>query len=545
MIHPLLSPPPRADWPTLFPDPLSVEPHPLAMRAVQALKEALDSRRLGLAHEALWAPGGGKMFGVLVVADGDELGWLAAFSGKWGQWTVEGFVPPLFDDAALETFWPQGLADLAALTAAVDARRPAVEAIEAQRAALISELEAGRAALLAAQQGARDLRRQQRAALQAQPASPEVESALKALARASSQEKAERKAYSKAQAEALQAIDHSLALAKAELERVVKAREARSFGLQIQLHDAHHVTNALGERGSLVDLFAPDLPPGGTGDCAAPKLLGYAYAHGLRPLALAEFWWGAPPPGGGRQAGQIYPPCRSKCGPLIPWMLRGLPVLRGEAPGASPPELPLEIIYEDDWIIAVHKPAGLLSVPGRDPALADSVERRLQAHWPDLKVAHRLDLDTSGLLLAAKTPAALSALHGQFRDRLVRKVYRAWVAGQITGQGRIELPLSPDLSDRPRQRVDAEGRPAITLWRALEGTDRHTLLELRPITGRTHQLRVHAAHGDGLGAPIVGDRLYGRRGARLLLHACALRFRHPETGSVILLDCPPPADFGP
>jgi tRNA pseudouridine32 synthase/23S rRNA pseudouridine746 synthase len=310
--------------------------------------------------------------------------------------------------------------------------------------------------------------------------------------------------------------------------------------------DGYVITNARGQRRSLCALFAPDAPPGGAGDCAAPKLLGHAYRHQLRPLALAEFWWGAAPSGGGRHPGRYYPACRGNCGVIVPFMLEGLPVEAAPLYGAGEiaPDEP-RVVYEDAWLVVVDKPCGLLSVPGRSAQLRDCVLTRLRERVPEAPaplVVHRLDLDTSGLLLVAKDPETHVALQRQFARGQVDKRYVAWLDGQVAGdQGVVELALRVDIQDRPRQIYDpVRGKRAVTEWRVVERTKLRTRVALYPRTGRTHQLRVHAAHPLGLRVPIVGDRLYGREGVRLLLHAEGLAFTHPRTLERLEIERPAP-----
>jgi tRNA pseudouridine32 synthase/23S rRNA pseudouridine746 synthase len=317
-----------------------------------------------------------------------------------------------------------------------------------------------------------------------------------------------------------------------------------------QIHDTYRIVNSRGEMRSLRELFAPGEPPGGAGDCAAPKLLAAAYAQGLRPVALAEFWWGSPPPSGGRVAGNFYPACRDKCAPLLPFMLEGLDV----APGrvfrvADSRALELRVVYEDEWIVVVDKPAGLLSVPARGAADGDCVAARLACFGASRSLVHRLDLDTSGLLVAARDAVSHAALQRQFLHRSVEKRYVAVVEAEPSApQGIVDLALRVDVADRPRQIHDpVHGRRAVTEWRVLgpwkpAGADAAgVLVELFPRTGRTHQLRVHAAHPLGLGSPIVGDRLYGHEGGgRLMLHAAGLAFVHPATGERKSFESPVP-----
>ncbi|MEO6027251.1 MAG: RluA family pseudouridine synthase, partial [Candidatus Binatia bacterium] len=342
----------------------------------------------------------------------------------------------------------------------------------------------------------------------------------------------------------LRVVDRRLA-AFDRLRRLICRR------LMQRIHDTYRVTNARGETGELRALYAPPVPPAGAGDCVAPKLLAWAFTLGLRPLALAEFWWGAPPAGGGRIAGAFYPACRDKCGPLLPFMLDGLdvaPPRRFEAPASATLDLP--VLFADDWIVVVDKPHGLLSVPAKSGRPDDSVVARLGRTHPGALLVHRLDLDTSGLLVAARDDATYATLQRQFLARTVEKRYAAIVAGPVAGNdGVIDLALRVDIDDRPRQIHDpVHGRSARTEWRRggpatlrIGGQDLAcTRIVFLPRTGRTHQLRVHAAHPQGLGVPIVGDRLYGHAGGRLMLHAEALTFAHPATGEQVTFRSPAP-----
>lgn len=336
---------------------------------------------------------------------------------------------------------------------------------------------------------------------------------------------------------------------QAGLADLVWAQREHSRSIYAELHGTYRLRNAAGEVRSLRDLFAPHLPPGGAGDCAGPKLVAHAHALDARPIALAEFWWGAPPRAGGRQDGVFYPACRGRCAKILPFMLQGIPCEPPPDVGLRPvdPDAP-QAVHLDAAIIVVDKPAGLLSVPGRGPTRADSVQSRLQARhgsgdgtWP--RMAHRLDLATSGLLIAARDRDALVALQRQFSAQAVDKRYVAIVQGRVEpDRGWIDLPLRPDIDDRPRQVVDrAHGRPSRTHFEVLARLpDDRTRIALRPATGRTHQLRLHAAHPEGLGSPIVGDVLYGFGGDRLLLHASNVAFRHPVTGAMLRLSSEPP-----
>lgn len=322
--------------------------------------------------------------------------------------------------------------------------------------------------------------------------------------------------------------------------------------LQLWLFQQYRMLNARGEERDLVEIWRDyhqnpkiqkkfPLPPGGTGDCCAPKLLQYAYKHQLKPVCMAEFWWGPSPQSEIRHHGEFYPACRGKCKPVLIWMMQGLDV------DADPEALGflhqgVEIVYEDETIAAVYKPSGMLSVPGK--ADEYSVASWAKERWSEAMLPHRLDLLTSGIMLVAKTAEAYHHLQDQFAARTIKKKYLAVVEGRVEqAHGVIDLPLSSDPLNRPRQIVDVEhGKRAITEYRVQETAVRDgkalTLLALYPHTGRTHQLRMHCAHQQGLGCSIVGDELYGRKADRLYLQAESIAFVHPSTGKRMHLFCP-------
>ena len=316
-----------------------------------------------------------------------------------------------------------------------------------------------------------------------------------------------------------------------------------SEALQERIFRLFVVSNARGERRDLVEVFKPldTLPPAGAGECCAPRLLNYAFNHSLNPVCMAEFWWGASPVGEVRHHGHFYPACRSKCKPILDFMLQGLDV--EDNPLEQPrQDTVLDIVYDDRWLTVLNKPSGMLTVPGK--ALEDSLLTRYQAAHPEAHgpiVVHRLDQETSGLVIFAKDKATHKALQQQFEQHTVSKRYIALLDGLVMqDEGVIDLPLRPDVDDRPRQRVDHEhGRPSVTRYRVLERNDGVTRISLEPLTGRTHQLRVHASHPLGLNCPIVGDRLYGRTARRLMLHARSITFVHPATGETLSLTCSP------
>jgi tRNA pseudouridine32 synthase/23S rRNA pseudouridine746 synthase len=318
-----------------------------------------------------------------------------------------------------------------------------------------------------------------------------------------------------------------------------EARRAASAELQTWIFDQYRVSNARGETLSIREVFARRglVPPGGTGDCAAPKLLQYAYSHGLTPLAMGEFWYGASPASEVREQGRFYPSCTGKCGPLLSYMLEGLDVAPNPLDREYTTDAEPRILHEDADILVVNKPAGMLAVPGRTRAV--SLLDWLRARYGEVHSCHRLDMDTSGVMVFARNLPAKVELERQFAGREVAKTYRArLVAGDKpfghAPRGTIALPLALDYYDRPRQMVDREhGKLAITEYEVLtQLPDGEIDIRFTPKTGRTHQLRVHAAHADGLGRPIKGDRLYGSPdGGRLWLHAESLTIHHPASGA--------------
>ena len=325
-------------------------------------------------------------------------------------------------------------------------------------------------------------------------------------------------------------------------EDIVSSSAEESRRLQDWLFEQYVVVNGRGEQRSIRQIFADRglVPPGGTGDCAAPKLLQYALSHGLRPIAIGEFWYGASPAREVRRAGAFYPACTGKCGPLLGYMLQGVDVEPNPLESDAHWHLSDPVVrYEDTALIVAEKPAGMLAVPGR-PVEGVPPRHSLQ-DWltgycgGPVLACHRLDMDTSGLMVFAKTAEVQAALQQQFEKREVSKAYLARVmagdkALKAGDRGKITLPLAPDWYDRPRQMVDPEqGKTAVTDYEVLEvRDDGSAFVRLIPYTGRTHQLRVHCAHLSGLGRPIIGDRLYGGSPAdRLMLHAARLSFRHP------------------
>lgn len=518
--------PAPGDLPPRMPSPFAPgNPHPIAAWAASRLRTELLT---GLSDE-LGLDRDGKMFGVLVVRDAEgRIGFLKAFSGMVGRsWELPGFCEPTFDPVARDAFWIAGEAELVKLAERIEFYERQCEPLRAELAALRARHLADREALRATHQANKAARHERRAA--------GLERAeLAALERASNADRAERRALEDAQRFFQDEIIAKLSVFENDRDTSMALRTAKSRDFLVRIHRTYALANAAGKVVGLRELFEPAEPPGGAGDCAAPKLLATAYREGLTPIALAEFWCGAPPPTGDRRDGAFYPACRSKCRPILGHMLRGLdvepaPDFLGDVIGPDEPHT----LYEDQWLAVIAKPAGLLSVPARS-SKADSVLARLRTRYPDATgplLPHRLDLDTSGLMLVAKDQDTHGALQRQFEERTITKRYIAVLDGEPHAEsGTVELPLRVDLDDRPRQIVDpVHGKPAVTTWQVLARQDGRTRVALWPKTGRSHQLRVHAAHPDGIGVPIVGDPLYGLPGDRLLLHAEAIEFVHPHT----------------
>ena len=487
MLHPIV---PTLPLPALFNDPFDYEPHPLCQQAAREVMTFVESQ-----PELLADARRGKMLGVLIVETPDgQVGFLAAYSGLLAgrnDWPF--FVPPVFD-----------------------AQQPSGHFKLTERE--ISE----------------------------------INKEIKKL-------------------ENLGSLDNLEELVKLEklvkleeLEKLASLRQLRkqkSEELQLWLFQQYRLLNAQGQEKDLIDIWhdyhtSPKLrqrfplPPGGTGDCCAPKLLQYAYQHQLRPVQIAEFWYGESPKGEIRHHGHFYPACRGKCKPVLTHMLQGLPM--SETVAYRDLSAQLRVLYEDEAIVVVSKPSGLLSVRGKMPipSVESLLEERLRKR---VMMPHRLDMDTSGLMVVALTEEAYHHLQRQFLERTIKKSYVALVERKSGGKdgrngndgsdghdgnhvigekGTITLPLRPAPLDRPRQVVDQEhGKAAVTDYEIIGITPEGNLrLRLTPHTGRTHQLRVHCAHPEGLNRPIIGDNLYGTKGTRLYLHAEELSFVHPTTG---------------
>ena len=517
--------------PERFTYPFHYTPHPLCVIAAEETQAYLKERTEW--REELQT---GKMFGVLVVrTPAGEVGYLAAFSGNLAGKNVHPFfVPPIYDLLQPDGFFRQEEEQINEINARIRILQTS-PALEDARSRLQSTIEYCDFVL----QAAKDLmkkRKEERDRLRQFPLTEE-ETAL--LIKESQHMKAAHKLTKKSLRSILEEDQAKVDRLEQEIEQLKQERKRRSAALQRKLFERFRILNARGEVKDLCELFAPTsqgTPPAGAGECAAPKLLQYAYQHQLEPIAMAEFWWGDSPKTEIRHHGYYYPACKGKCEPILHHMLQGLRVDENPLLADSHRETKLDILYEDDYLLVINKPEGMLSVPGKGDA--DSVYQRLSILYPEATgpiIVHRLDMATSGLLLAAKTKEAHQNLQAQFKNRTIQKRYIALLEGEVPqDEGEIRLPLCPDPLDRPRQIVSEEfGKPALTHYRVLERTSGKTLIAFYPQTGRTHQLRVHAAHPQGLHCPILGDKLYGRKAERLYLHAEYLAFTHPITSERI------------
>ena len=522
--------------PRQFTWPFHYEPHALSRLAAQQVQTYISSREE-------WAEeiAAGKMFGVLVVRDAaGELGFLAAFSGNLvGKNLHEYFVPPVYDMLQPDDFFRREEAEISAINR------------EIERLAQCDDYQQTKTALERTKtNGAEELslfkkllaeRKTERAARRAQGEDEAV------LILESQRDNADLQRLKKRIKEQTAATQQAFDTLNEQILALKEERKERSAALQMQLFAQFSMLNARGEVKDLCELFAPTaqrIPPAGAGECAAPKLLQYAYLNSLTPIAMAEFWQGASPVGEVRHHGSFYPACNGKCKPILMHMLQGLDVEPNPLTEIRPPEP--EVLWEDEWIVAINKPCGMLSVEGKSGVR--SVEEWAHERYPDITtpmIVHRLDQSTSGILLLAKDKQTHQSLQEQFIKRTINKSYTALLEGVILQpKGCIDLPMRLDYDNRPRQMVAEDGKRAVTEYEVLAIEGNKTRILFHPITGRTHQLRLHSAHHQGLNAPIVGDDIYGREchadlcdGHRLCLHACEIEFTHPHNGERTKIKC--------
>lgn len=481
----------------------------------------------------------GKMYGVLLVETPTGLQVLKAFSGLLnGESRVDGWVPPI---PGREQVAQEETLTLTKLDAIKHELLMLEHLSERQQYELLKQDFETRLKQLSQQHQQRKQERQLERQMAVETLEREALAiALEHLDNQSRQDGIERRNLKRERDQSLRSLKLTIETADARIRELKRQRKALSQQLQAQMHAVYRLSNFAGESSPLQQIISSGAIPTGTGDCCAPKLLHYSAMQGYRPLAMAEFWWGPSTPNGDKVQGEFYGACAERCQPLMGFLLSGLSG-KGSLEAAitvrkvSYDERSLITVYEDEWLIAINKPAGLLSVPGRTSDRQDSVLSRLQlSTGTSLMPVHRLDQDTSGILLFACDLATYRQVSRQFQQRQVHKVYEAVLAGVPTLKTDvIELPLWADPSDRPYQKVDWErGKPSTTKVRVLAQNAVTTHVELIPLTGRTHQLRVHAAHPEGLGVAILGDRLYGTPLAneRLHLHAREFHFQHPRSG---------------
>ena len=458
-----------------------------------------------------------------------DIVYIAGFSGNvGGRSIIEGFVPPIYDLTDPDGYFREEETKISGINRKIDEINCSEEFTYLKTQ--LAEYEAARDREIA--EWAEKMQQSKKERAERRAASNDA-TELAAITKESQFEKAEFRRVKASWATKITKIQEHVHKINSDIERLKKLRAEMSDKLQDWIFRQYIVHNAAGEEISVADLFASKglVPPGGTGECAAPKLLEYAYRHCLKPLAMGEFWYGRSPETAVRTHGHFYPSCTSKCGPLLGFMLKGLNIRQEvQAEDLSP-----IIIYEDEHLIVVEKASGMPSVPGLDGR--KSLQEWLGSCHGEIHAVHRLDMDTSGVMVFAKTQDAAADLRLQFEEHTVRKTYLARLSAcqttlSIGDRGTIELPLSADYDERPRQKVDhRQGKPAVTEYEVMGiNGDGTSDIIFHPVTGRTHQLRVHSAHTLGLGCPIVGDMLYGGDSShRLHLHAYKIEFRHPST----------------
>lgn len=526
--------------PERFTYPFCYTPHPLCILAAKEVQSYL-TRQTAWKDELRQ----GKMFGVLIVqTEHGETGYLAAFSGILaGKNLHPFFVPPVYNLLQPQGFFKIEEENISSINRNIRQLEndKAYAALSAELARTIQSAENILATAKAQLKEAKTAREQRRKEKELN-AQEEAE-----LIRESQFQKAEYKRLERSWKARITTLQTQTEDWERRISALKSERKTRSAALQQKLFEQFGMLNYRGEVKNLCEIFGQTVhktPPAGAGECAAPKLLQQAYLHGWKPIAMAEFWWGDSPKTEIRHHGHYYPACKGKCEPILGHMLQGLEVEENPLLEDNHRTTVLDIIYEDDYLLIVNKPAGMLSVPGKETA--DSVYSRIRHLYPDATgplVVHRLDMATSGLLLIAKTKEVHQNLQAQFSNRSIKKRYTALLEGIVSDEeGTIDLPLCLNPLDRPRQIVDKEhGKPAITRYRVLARTESQTLVAFYPLTGRTHQLRVHSAHSFGLHCPIKGDELYGSKADRLYLHAESLEFTHPVSKEKVTIEVK--ADF--
>ncbi len=539
--------------------PFYYEPHPLCVDAAHSILRLI-------AEHSEWQDevDSGKMFGVLIIdtstinssiafrlppfKGGRGVGLFFAYSGQLlGRYDWEGFVPPVFDylspspseEALGGTYFKRKEAEIVNINERIRSLESSQELSLARDT--LYNIERETTQKINAYKSFMAESKARREVMRAEGSADEV-----LLIKESQFQKAGLRRLKQSCDEQLSAIRRSLQTLQDEISELKAERKRRSDDLQRWLFEHFEMLNGRGEKKNLMDIFKEwaektgskcITPPSGSGECCAPKLLQYAFQNNLTPLAIAEFtcikgniqWHGA---------------CQGRCAPILDWMLQGIEVEENPL-HRQEKHTSLDVLYEDDYLLIVNKPAGMLSVPGKSSRLsALDIAKSMRPDWPSLILCHRLDMQTSGVLVLAKDILTYKKMQKMFLSHeKIKKTYIALLEGCLTlplgGKGLVHLPLSPDYLNRPRQIVDREnGKPAITRYEIIGEKDGHTLVRLHPITGRTHQLRVHCAHPEGLNMPIFGDDLYGHHSSRLFLHAQTIDFEHPITGLHLFVTAP-------
>jgi len=540
--------------PEKFTFPFYYEPHPLTLVATKELQEYLEKQtdfehEFGLKGVKL-KNAIGKMFGILVVKKTDNsLGYLAAYSGKLADNSFpDKFVPPIFNMRSEGSFYLEGEKKIEKIGAEIQLLKKDENYLSLKKSLkkLSKKIEADLAAQRKKMKTSKLSRRLQKKEGKANLDAANFNILNKKLIQESYNDQFYYKELQEYYSYKIEESKTLLADFEKKIIGLMALRKKTSAILQNTLFEKYQFLNQQKETKGLLAIFNnPSVkPPAGAGDCSAPKLLQYAFQHELTPVAMAEFWWGISPNSEVRKHKSFYPSCQSRCKPILNHMLKGIQMDENLLLKNLSENQELKIIFEDDDLVIVNKPPEFLSVPGKE--ITDSVYTRIKQKYPEATgplIVHRLDMSTSGIIILTKTKEANKIVQNQFIKRTIKKRYVALLSGKLSKkQGVIKLPLRLDLDDRPRQLVDFKnGKKAETNWHVISQNDTHTRVHFYPITGRTHQLRVHAAHKEGLNTPIKGDDLYGKKQDRLYLHAEFIEFTHPTSRNKISFTVP--ADF--
>jgi tRNA pseudouridine32 synthase/23S rRNA pseudouridine746 synthase len=538
----------KYNLPERFTFPFYYKPHPLCMLAAEQLQRHLETQaqwqhNFGLFDDPINIIG--KMFGVLLVKNVQgELGFVSAFSGKLAEQNhIHGFVPPIFDLLGEDSFFLSEKTAINKLNKKIKTLENTPKLIVLRQE--LNTLDAEYTQQLSVIRGElienRKTRKVKRQTLQNDLCKNTIDKGLTELAQQSVYDKWRLKNFTNQSQSSIGQLQKKVNKLIEHIAECKLQRKTRSANLQNRIFSQYQFLNRELAPKNLVDIFADTAfktPPAGAGECAAPKLLQYAFEQKLTPLAIAEFWWGASPKSEIKKHQQYYPACTGKCRPILKHMLAGMQLDENPLIYHYGESKNIDIIYQDEDILVVNKPTEILSVPGKE--ISDSVYLRIKQQFLDATgplIVHRLDMSTSGLMVIALNPKANKYLQKQFIHREVHKQYVALVEGlPLQDDGEINLPLRGDFYDRPKQIIcHQDGKQAKTLWQVIERypLTNQTRLLLTPHTGRTHQLRVHCAHADGLNMPIVGDDLYGTLADRLHLHAQSLKIKHPISQEIM------------